>query len=113
MSILSKYEAAKQAVFDHVGYVENWRILPICDTTDCFWKILSSPQERGGSVRFADTEAALKDEDAGDYYEDEIYTQRHLTKYVYRGAQYTMVCVDTHTDGNQLLRVFDNTKERP
>ena len=60
---------------------------------------------------FAETPEQLDDAD-GNYYEDEIYTQRFLPKWVYRGEDYTMVCVDTHTDGNQFLRIFDNLKER-
>jgi hypothetical protein len=63
-------------------------------------------------VRFAKTEQELESED-GDYYENEIYTQRHLPKWVYRGADYTMVVVDTHTDGNKFLQVFANANERP
>jgi hypothetical protein len=46
-----------------------------------------------------------------DGYAAEIYTQRFLPKWVYRGAEYTMVCVDTRTDGNKFLMVFDNKKE--
>ena len=47
----------------------------------------------------------------GDYYQNEIYTQRFLPKWVYRGKEYTMICVDTRTDGNTFLQVFDNSKE--
>lgn len=44
-------------------------------------------------------------------YSNEIYTQRFLPKWVYRGKDYTMICVDTHTDGNKFLQIFDNSKE--
>jgi hypothetical protein len=48
----------------------------------------------------------------GDYYQNDIYTNRFLPKWVYRGPEYTMIVVDTHTDGNQLLQVFANDKEK-
>ena len=60
-------------------------------------------------MEFAKEENNLFD----DGYSDEIYTQQSLKKWVYRADDYTMVCVDTHTDGNQFLRIFDNAKERP
>lgn len=48
-----------------------------------------------------------------DRYVNEIYTQRHLTKWVYRGEDYTMILVDTHVDRNQFLQIFANKYERP
>lgn len=59
---------------------------------------------------FAETLEELESEE-GDYYEHEIYTQRFLPKWVYRGEDYTMICVDTRVDGNKFLQVFDNKKE--
>lgn len=94
------------AIFKNLGYVEDWRILPIEDSREYYWTLLG---EGPGYVEFAETEKQLLED--GDYYRDEIYTQRHLNKWVYRTKDYTMVLVDTHTDGNQLLRIFDNLKE--
>lgn len=107
MKLLDDYFAAREQVFAYFGYVEDWRVIPIEDSREYFWRL---DGEGPGSVRYAQTEQALDDDDG---YEDEIYTQRHLPKWVYRGPEYTMVCVDTHTDGNQFLRIFDNAKERP
>jgi hypothetical protein len=75
-----------------------------------YW-FVSGGQGHGGEVRFAKTAQDLDDEDAGNYYSNEIYTQRHLPKWIYRGAEYTMIVVDTHTDGNKFLQIFDNSKE--
>jgi hypothetical protein len=65
----------------------------------------------GGEVKFAETIEALDDWEAGEYYSNEIYTQRFLPKWVYRTDDYTMICVDTHVDGNKFLQIFDNAKE--
>lgn len=109
MELLDKYKAIRDELFTYFGYVENWMVLPIDDAREFYWRLES---EISGSVEFADTEEELKAED-GNYYANEIYTQRHLDKWVYRGAEYTMILVDTDTDGNQFLQIFDNSKERP
>lgn len=109
MQILDNYFSLQQQLYSYFGYREDWRVIPIDDARKYFWRLYG---EGPGTVRFADTEALLDDPGMG-YYENEIYTQRHLPKWVYRGADYTLVCVDTHVDGNQFLQIFDNAKERP
>ena len=105
MKLLDEYFELQKKIHAYFGYVEDWRVLPLADATMYYWR------EDGKNVTFADTDEQL-DSDRGDYYENEIYTQRHLPKWVYRGEKYTMIVVDTHTDGNQLLQVFDNSLER-
>ena len=110
MKLLDKYNKIKKEIFDYFGYVEDWRILPIDDVTDYYWRLFQNP-DGSGEVIFADTPEILFDEDSGDYYMYEIYTQRFLPKWVYRGDEYTMIVVDTHVDDNKLLQIFDNFKE--
>lgn len=106
--ILQKYLDAEQKVFNYFGYFEDWRRLPIVDSTAYFWRVDTDEKEW---VLFSTSEEKLNTA-IGDYCLEDIYTQRHLSKLVYRGADFTMICVNTHTDGNQFLRVFDNSKER-
>ena len=106
--LLDDYFSLREKVFQYFGYVEDWRVLPINDCREYFWALSGTGP---GVVGYAATEEALQSQD-GEYYEDDIYTQRHLPKWVYRGKDHTMICVDTHTDGNQLLSIFDNAKER-
>ena len=105
MELMKNYNNALQALYDHVGFKEDWAICPIDDSTDCFWVL----DENQGFVRFADTMETLNSD--GDYYEDEIYKQRFYTKHVYCGENLTMVFCDTHTDGMKYFRFFDNSKE--
>ncbi len=110
MSINAKievYEEARQAIFDHVGYVEDWVVIPLDDQRRRFWRL---DGENRGSVHYADSKEELINEE-GNYYTAEIYTQRHLPKWVYRGKEITLVCADTHCDGNKFLFIFDNEKE--
>jgi hypothetical protein len=109
MKLLDDYFELQRKIFDYFGYVEGWRVLPIDDARCHYWRLEG---EGPGYVRFADSEDELTSE-SGNYYEHEIYTQWHLSQWVYRASGYTLVVVDTNTDGNQLLQVFDNSLERP
>lgn len=109
MKLLTDYFELQKKIFEFFDCKENWRAIPLDDSRQYFWRL---DGEGPGNVCFADTEHELLDED-GNYYENEIYTQGHLNEWVYRGNGYTMICVDTRTDGNLFLQVFDNSKERP
>ncbi len=67
-----------------------------------YWKIINDEV-----VRYATSIELLESED-GEFFENEIYAQRFLPKYVYEGKDHTMICVDTHVDGNKFLQIFDN-----
>ncbi len=110
MDMLDDYLALQERIFEYFDYIEDWRVLPIVDSRGMYWK-LDEDSNGGGSVSYAESAEQLRDESLGDYYRDDIYTQRHLKKWVYRGEDYTMIVVDTNTDGNQLLRIFANKDE--
>jgi len=113
---IDEFFELREAIFKHVGYVEDWRVLPLADEREMYWSV--DADERV-FVKFAPRREALaywlKHDDWGPYgnelYDNEIYTQRHLPKWVYRGAKVTLVVVDTHTDGNKLLQLFRNDRE--
>jgi len=107
MELLNNYFDIQRQIFEYFGYEENWRVIPIEDSTNLYWMLNG---EGPGTVHFADTVVELTQQ-RGNYYENEIYTQRHLNKWVYRGKDYTMVVVDTRTDGNKFLQIFVNLKE--
>lgn len=109
MKLLKEYNSIRNQVFAYFGYVEDWVSIPLDDATMYHWQLTG--EGHGDEVRFADTVEDLLDEAKGNYYSNEIYTQRFLPKWVYRGEEYTMVVVDTHVDGNKFLQIFDNSKE--
>ena len=108
MELLDRYNALRTEVFAYFGYIEKWRVLPLDDARQYFWKL---DGEGPGTVKFAETEGELANE-SGHYYENEIYTLRHLPKWVYRGADFTMIAVDTRGEGNQFLQIFANANEQ-
>jgi hypothetical protein len=113
--LLDQYQALRKEVFAYFGYNEDWRVIPLEDSRDYFWRLELAHNGVGGKVCYAESEDELSDEggEDGNYYENEIFTCCHLPKHVYRGPDHTMVVVDTRTDGNKFLQVFSNAKERP
>jgi hypothetical protein len=117
-AVVDSFFDARELIFEHVGYKEDWRILPIVDNRDDFWAV--DDQEREW-VKFSSSREALvywlgeHEDEYGPYgddlYSNSIYTQRHLSKWVYRGKELTLIVVDTHTDGNQYLQLFCNDDE--
>jgi len=105
MELLNDYFKIQKQLYDYFGYVEDWVVIPIDDGSEYFWML----NEVEGFVRFAKTKEQLFSNDC-DYYENKIYTQRFLSKWVYPAKDYTMICVDTRTDGNKFLQIFDNNK---
>lgn len=105
--LVEDYKKALDAIYDHVGFKEDWVICPLDDCTEMFWEIDSGGKE---FCRYAKTIKDIEDIDSGNYYEDDIYTQRFYNKWVYEGKDFTMVFCDSHTDGMKWFRIFDNTK---
>lgn len=115
---VDEFFAARAAIFEHVGYREDWRVLPLEDSRDQFWTV---DAKEVAWVKFSPQRDALTywlekhPDEYGPYgqvlYENSIYTQRFLPKWVYRGAELTLVVADTHTDGNKYLQLFRNENE--
>lgn len=103
VKILDDYFTLQKEIYEYFGYDEGWRVLPLDDCREMFWYA----DEKYGLVRFAKTEKELQTGD-GECYSNDIYH-----KHVYRRAECTAIGVDTSTDGNMFLQIFDNAKERP
>lgn len=104
MNIFDEYFKLQQEVYDYFEFQEDWVVLPMDDRREHDWKIINDKE-----VQYGKKDDILND--TGEYYSDEIYKQRFYKKWVYRGKDYTMIMVDTHTDGNRFLAIFDNSKE--
>jgi hypothetical protein len=110
MKLLDAYFNLQQEIFDYFDYQEDWVAIPLDDGREYYWT-LTEDEDGSGFVTFSETIEKLQDKDAGQYYCHSIYQQRFLPKWVYRGEVFTMICVNTHVDGNKFLQIFDNAKE--
>lgn len=114
MQALTQYFEAEKAVHEHIGFTEQWKVYPLEDSTEMYWHV------NRNDVYFAETIDALRyglsEEGMFDNPEElpeEDYYKNNLirTEYIYRGSEYTGILVDTQTDGNKFLQIFDNSKE--
>lgn len=104
MELLKNYNESLQAIYDHVGFIEDWVVCPIDDCTTKFWNTFEN------TVKYADSKDEFYSEN-GNCYIDEIYKQRFYKKWIYIGELFTMVFCDPHVDGMKWFRIFDNTKK--
>jgi hypothetical protein len=104
IKLLENYNNALQSIYNHVGFTEDWVVYPILDNSKYFWFI------DGGEVGYADSINELENEE-GNYYSGSIHCQRFYEKHVYEGKDYTLVFLDTHTDGMKYFSIFDNNKK--
>ena len=104
MNLIKNYTDALQAIYDHVGFTEDWVVCPIDDATNMYW------ETDGDTVRYAPTIEDFKDENSGNHYSDDVYKQRFYSKWIYEGEKFTMIFCNPHTDGMRFFRLFDNSK---
>jgi len=109
MELLEEYFKLQKKIYEYFDYVEDWVVIPLDDATEMYWQI-DGGEGYDGSVVYCEIKEAVEKR-TGQEYGGPIYTQRFLPKWVYRADDYTMICIDTQTDGNKFLMVFDNKKE--
>jgi len=101
--LITDYQKALDAIYDHVGFKEDWVVCPLDHCMDMFWNVV------GERVKFSLSPEEFFEE-TGEYYEDELYTQRFYDKWVYEGKDFTMVFCNPGVDGMKWFRLFDNKK---
>jgi hypothetical protein len=109
---LEKYFQLQEEIYQYFDYKEDWVVIPIADHLTEHWMI-TGPEDSSSTSVVWSPRPFTKDsiQEGSDIYSGTIYTQRFLSKWVYRKEDLTMICVDTHTDGNHFLMIFDNNKE--
>ena len=103
MKQLQEYFKLQKEIYDYFGHEEDWVVIPLDDSTSYYWRINEY------NICFADSIHELETE-SGNYYENQFYYHNNSSKNIYEGEKYTMICVDTRTDGNKFLQVFDSNK---
>ena len=108
---IDTYFAAKAEVQAMFGYVGDWVEIPMRDQRGDHWMLVNG-EGVGGYCVYSDKPLTAEILEAGEeIYGGPIYTQRFLKKWVYRTPTHVLVAVNTQTDGNRFLCVFDADKE--
>jgi hypothetical protein len=110
--LMEQYFNLLDDVFKYFGYQQDWKVSPLDDQRGRHWMICGPENSNSTKVVYSPKPFTKESIEKGmDLYSGTIYTQRFLPKWVYRGKEYTMVSVDTHSDGNQVLMIFENKLE--
>lgn len=102
MKLLDEYFKILNDIYSYFGYIEKYEVFPLDDRRNYYWYM------DGGEVHYA------KNIEDFDYNNDNSYSDilyPTITNCVFRTEEYTMISVDTQTDGNKFLAIFDNKKE--
>lgn len=103
MKALDKYNEALNEVYNYFGFTPDWVVYPIDDRREYLWQIIDNEV-----VKFGESLEVMNSD--GNYYEQDIYRQRFYKKHIYEGPEYTMIFVDTRTDGMKYFAIYDNKK---
>jgi hypothetical protein len=96
----------RERIYEAFGYEEQWRTFPFSDKRDCFW--LRTPHKFAYSPEPFTKEGIVSGEHL---YSGVVYTQRHLSQWVYEAEGFVMALLDTRCDGNIFLMVFRAERE--
>lgn len=105
MKLLDDYSKTQESIYNYFGFKEGCKVYPIEDNRKYFWTIDSI------NVTSYDSIEAYKTGDGMQTYSDKILYLSGYPKAVYEGKEYTLIMIDTHTDGNKFLAIFDNSKQ--
>jgi hypothetical protein len=110
MDLVDTYKAAERAILQHCGYEHGWAVYPLQDQRGQFWGI------HGGccyhSPKHEVIAAVIAEMDYPEEYDRDLYSSVIRGRPgVYRGAEFTLVCEDTQTDGNVFLSIYQNDHE--
>ena len=97
MIALDMYNAALNDIHQYFGYEPEWHVFPIEDCREYYWRI------NDDEVVFGYSKGDVKNRN---------FAERIIQVYpaVHPDNAYTMIKVDTETDGNKFLSIFDNAK---
>lgn len=104
---LDAYVTAREALHAAFGYKENWVSIEISDERGKPWMIIGGEGQGGSCIWATEPFTAEMIVEGKEHYSGPIYTQRFLPKWVYRTPTHVMISVDTQTDGNKFLMIFD------
>lgn len=107
--MVNAYFELQEAIYKYFGYKEDWVVIPLENHLNDYWLLTG---EGPGHCMWCRSPITPELIEAGnEIYSGPIYTQRFLPKWVYRTELFTMISVNTQTDGNRFLMIFDNSKE--
>jgi len=120
--LIDQYFELERDIKKKLGWVDDWKILPLDDVRDNYWMLVGGNADTGDesivviSIPHGDSDVhepftldAVRDGHACSG--SDVYTQRGHERWVYREGGIVLIPVNTHTDGNVFLYLLDAAKE--
>lgn len=112
INLVENYFKAKQAIYDHVGFEEDWVSCPLSDQTDFYWNVDLDREE--DQIIFSLSDITIRKYIAGinvlEYEEEELvyyacylFKQHFYDKWIYRGEKFTLIFYGPSHRWNVLL----------
>lgn len=108
MKLLDQYFDIQEKIYNNFGYKEYWREIPLADFTEYYWAF--SKTEYGDEIKYASEVGNVFNGTGIDGFSCSVYMHPRLSKWIYTSNEHTMMCIDTHSDNNKYLAIFDNSK---
>jgi DNA-directed RNA polymerase subunit RPC12/RpoP len=110
--LISQHFNSYRSILNYFKCPESWQLFPLEDHRDMYWALRRGVFDDSNIMWSPEpiTEELLSS--GRDYYTAEIYKTVHLPGSTFEGPEFTMILVDTNTDGNILLMIFDNKKKQ-
>lgn len=105
MKALNNYKQSLKEIYEYFGYEEKWTVYPIEDYRTYWWKLGTN------EVAFYNSKYDYERNNEEHTYKNEFLYYGENAKNVYKGKEYTLIVVDTRTDGNIFLAIYDNSKQ--
>lgn len=116
--VVDDYFEARQAIFDACDYIEVWRDCPLADCRGDAWWVdehqviygADVDTVRYGLIYKEEIEEEELPEEEPEWYHCSIYVPGNHSPGdtgVFRGPDFVLVRVDTETDGNKFLFIFN------
>jgi hypothetical protein len=119
MQEIDEYFKLQQVIYDNFGYKEDWRVFPLDDMRGVWWSIQGNTvwwsEKKENHQKLIDQEYDFDGIPDSDVYSGYIrgnwrLEPRNLEIYQDADKKSSMIIVDTQTDFNVFLMIFDNSK---
>lgn len=107
MQKFDEYFALESEIYSYFNYSPNWTLLPLEDQRSLYWILKDD-----GVIYAKEPITATLIENDGEYYSAYPYMQMSSPQWVFRGKDFTLISMDTESDGNKVLGIFSNEREQ-
>lgn len=103
--LLSRYNELESQILNYFGYQQEWTMLPLDDMTMMSWMLVTN------RVIWSDKPLTVEIIKDGEIYDAFAFAAFNMVqRWVWEKEDYTLLRVDTRSDNNYLLMVFDNSR---